>query len=732
MTTISPALSRRSFLTASLAAGGGLLLDASFTLPASAQAPAALAQPPLQVGAYVRIAPDGAITITAKNPECGQGIKTMLPMLIAEELDADWNDVRIVQADLDPALYPRQIAGGSTATPTNWLPMRQVGAAGRAMLVAAAARTWGVPEAQCVTGPSFVRHTPTGRTLTYGQLAETAARLPAPVVETMPLKDPKTFRIIGKSMVNVDSVAVVTGQPLFGIDVDVPGMKHAVFHKCPVFAGVCKSANIDEIKSMSGVADAFVIDGGQDLAGLVSGVAIIAESWWQANKARQALKVEWDEGPTGAMSTAGFDAQAEALLKGSPQHSLRKDGDADAALAAAARTVEATYSYPFIAHAPLEPQNCTAHFKDGKFEIWAPTQNPEPGRQLVASTLNVQPADITVHLIRCGGGFGRRLNNDYMVEAAAIAKRVAYPVKLVWTREDDTQHDFYRPGGYHQLKAGLDTSGKLVAWKNHFVSFGSDGRFAQAANMGAEEFPAQLIANFDAGYSLIPFGMPTGFLRAPRSNALAYAFQSFIDETARTTGQDPLAFQLSVLGEPRLYGERGQGFDSGRARGVLTAVAERAGWGKRTLPPRSGLGIAHWFSHRGYFAAVVEAKVDDDGTVHATKVWTVGDVGSQIINPTGAINQVQGSVLDGLAQALGQKVVFENGRTVQRNFGDFPLMRMRDAPPVDVHFLITDNPPSGLGEPALPPVPPALCGAIFAATGKRIRTLPIDKALLRI
>jgi isoquinoline 1-oxidoreductase beta subunit len=394
--------------------------------------------------------------------------------------------------------------------------------------------------------------------------------------------------------------------------------------------------------------------------------------------------------------------------------------------------VEAAYSYPFIAHAPLEPQNCTARWVGGKVEIWAPTQNPEPGRAQVARTLGVKPEDITIHLIRSGGGFGRRLSNDYMVEAAAIAKQAGVPVKLVWTREDDMAHDFYRPGGFHYLKGGVDRAGKLTAWKNHFVSFGAEGRFASSADLGANEFPARLIPNFDTGYSLIPFGMPTGPLRAPRSNALAFVMNSFIDEMAHAAGKDPVEFHLSVLGDPRYVGERGQagGYDVARMRAVIQKAAERAGWGRK-MAPRSGLGIAHWFSHQGYFATVIEASVDAEGRVKPIKAWSVGDVGSQIINPSGAENQAQGCVIDGLAQALGQEITFAGGRTQQSNFGDFPLMRMRDAPPVDSFFLLSENPPTGIGEPALPPTPPALCNAIFAATGKRVRSLPIDPAQLK-
>ena len=724
-------LSRRGFLSIGLAAGGGLFLDAYIPVEALAQAPAA--PPVTDIKAYITVHTDGTVTITAKNPECGQGIKTMLPMLIAEELDVDWKNVEVVQADADATVYfPRQVAGGSTGTPQNWLPMRRVGAAGRAVLVEAAAQTWGVPASQCTTTPGTVVHAASGRSLAYGALAAKAAALTPPKLEEVRLKDPKDFRIIGKFTTNVDGPAVVSGQPLFGIDITVPGMKYAVFQKCPVFGGSCMDANIDMMKAQPGVRDAFMIDGGTDLSGLLSGVAVVADSWWQADKARKLLKVEWNEGPTAAMSSEGFARQAEAFARAVPQASLRKDGDVDAALAGASKVVEAAYSYPFIAHAPLEPQNCTARWDGNKVEIWAPTQNPEPGRQLVARTLDVKPEDVTIHLIRSGGGFGRRLSNDYMVEAAAIAKQAGVPVKLVWTREDDMAHDFYRPGGFHYLKGGVDSAGRLVAWKNHFVSYGADGRFASSADLGANEFPARLIPNFDTGYSLIPFGMPTGPLRAPRSNALAFVMNSFIDEMAHAAGKDPVEFHLSVLGDPRYIGERGQpgGYDVTRMRAVIEKAAERSGWGRK-LPARSGLGIAHWFSHQGYFATVIEASVDAAGRVKVDRAWSVGDIGSQVVNPSGAENQAQGCVLDGLAQALGQEITFVQGRTQQKNFGDFPLIRMASAPQVDSYFLITDNPPTGVGEPAMPPTPPALCNAIFAATGKRVRSLPIDPEQLK-
>lgn len=719
------AVSRRLILRTGLAAGGGLFLSAR--MPGVAEA--ALAGAPSATGpalnAYVKIAPDGLVTIVAKNPECGQGIKTMLPMLIAEELDVDWKDVRVVQAMNDPLTYPGQFAGGSTATPLNYDPMRRVGAAGRAMLIATAATDWGVPVAECSTTPGVVHHKASGRSARYGALAVKAAAQPAPKLDALTLKDPKSFHIIGKPTGNIDGPAIMAGKPIYGIDVTLPGIKYAVFEKCPVFYGECLEANLDTVKKAAGVADAFIIKGTKDLAGLSSGVAIVANSWWRANKARGLLKVRWDEGPFADHSSAGYDAQAKALSAAPPAKVVRKDGDADAALKSAAHVVEAAYSYPFVSHAPLEPQNCTARWDGDRLEIWASTQNPEPGRQLLAKTFGIAPEKIAIHMMRCGGGFGRRLSNDYMVEAAAIARQAKAPIKLVWSREDDMRHDLYRPGGYHYLKGGVDAAGKLTAWKNHFVTFSRNGKAASSADCSPTEYPARFVPNFELGMSTMETLVPTGPLRAPRSNALSFVFQSFIDELAHASGQDPVQFQLGLLSTPTSH----DGYDSGRASAVLKSVAQRAGWGRK-LAPRRGLGIAQHFSHAGYFAEVVEASVDKDGQVRVHKVWVVGDVGSQIINPSGAVNQVQGAVLDGLAQALGQAITFDKGRTNQSNFGDFALMRIMDAPPVDVHFLISDHPPTGLGEPALPPVPPALCNAVFAATGKRIRTLPIDPRAL--
>ena len=730
---------RRDFLRVSSLAGGGILLGTflDFDGPAllgaaelngaSAGALAGEFMP----NAFIKIAANGTITIMAKNPEVGQGIRTMLPMIIAEELDVTWESITIEQAMSNEAAYGRQVAGGSTATPTNWEPLRRAGAAGRQMLVAAAAGTWGVPAADCTTAAGVVMHRASGRKATYGELAAKAATLTPPALDTVTLKDPKDFKIIGKFTAGVDNKKIVTGQPLFGIDVTVPGMVHAVFEKAPVFGAKVASANIDEVLKLPGVKQVFIVEGTANLAGLMPGVAILAETWWHARSARRRLRVTWADHPTAQQSSAGFAAKAAELMAAAPQTVARKDGDVTAAFAGAAKVVEARYEYPFIAHAPLEPQNCTAHFADGKMEIWAPTQAPQGGRQLVATTMGIAEADIAIHMVRGGGGFGRRLNNDYMVEAAFIAKQAGVPVKLTWSREDDMTHDFYRPAGFHHLKAAVDAQGKVVAWENHFVTFGEGTRFAPAASIGGTEFPIGFIPNLSFGVSTMPLGVPTGFLRAPTSNAIAFVYQSFIDELALAAGKDPVQFRLDLLAQAATItpaaGAPPVAVNAERMRGVLQLVAEKSGWGKRRLPKGSGMGVGMHYSHRGYFAEVVEVTVSKSGEAKVVKVWVAGDVGSQIINPSGAMQQVQGSVLDGLAQAFKQEITIEGGRAMQSNFDDFELLRITEAPPVEVHFRMTEFPPTGMGEPALPPVIPALTNAIFAATGTRVRSLPLTR-----
>jgi isoquinoline 1-oxidoreductase beta subunit len=738
-------LNRRLFLQLTTLAGGGFALDLYRSPLAAAQGPGT--PPDLTPQAFIHIAPDGVVTIMARASESGQGMRNMLPMLIAEELDVDWKNVRVQQAELNEKIYGPQFSGGSANTPMGWEPMRRVGAAGRQLLITAAAQTWGVPETECTTQSGRVLHAASGRLLSYGELADKAAALHPPALSSVKLKDPMDYRIIGHSQTGVDTHAIVTGKPLYGIDVELPGMLYAAIEKAPVFAGKVKSANIDQVKALPGVRQVLVIDGGITPAaytpwepGMEPGIAIVADTWWQAQQARKQLKVDWDLGPAAAQSTEGFRKRAEELLQVPPANTLRKYGDPDAALKSSAKVVEAIYQYPFIAHVTLEPQGATARWKDGKLEMWSTSTLPGDGRGLVARTLGIQESDITTHMIRAGGSFGRRLQNDYLVEAAWIAKRVDAPVKLLWSREDDIAHDPFRPGGYHGLKAGLDAQGKLTAWRQYLVTFGDEKNSTSGGGIEQDTYPAGFPPAYALYTSAQPLTLRTGALRAPGDNAYCWVAQSFLDELAHVAGRDPLEFQLELLSNKQAPWSAGEHDAVGdheptgqsvlipeRYKGVLELVAEKSGWAHRSKTPGRGMGIAAWFCHLGYFAEVADVSVDAQNRVTVHEVWVAGDIGSQIINPAAAESLAFGGIVEGMSH-MGQEITLVDGKIQQSNFHNHPVMRMKQAPKIEVYWRKTEYAPTGLGEPTLPPTLPAVSNAIFAATGKRIRTLPLQRS----
>jgi isoquinoline 1-oxidoreductase beta subunit len=719
-------------LKASLLAGGGLALDILIPvrvlardLTSAGDGAASVAE----LSAFISVTPDGAVTIVAKNPEIGQGVKTSLPMMVADELDCDWHQVHIAQADLDPKRYGDQSAGGSSATPDNWLPMRQAGAAARAMLIQAAALKWRLPAAELTTSKGRIFQRGSGRSIGYGEVATLAATLAPPDPKTIRLKEPAQFTIIGQPMVGVDSAKILRGEPTFGSDTRLPGMLYAAYEVAPANGGRLVKADIDAAKLAPGVKHVVPITGNGDPdGGLADGVAIVASNWWLANQARSKLAIEWNVSAAKGHSTKTYQTKADAALAAGSGAVLRLDGDPAAKLASAAKRIAARYEYPFIAHAPMEPQNCTARYQDGKIEIWAPSQDPQDGVEALEKTLAMGPKTVTVHLMRAGGGFGRRLMNDYMVQVAAIAKSVpGIPIQLRWSREDDIRRDYFRPGGWHSFEAGLGAQGELVAFTDHFVTFGDGKKPARAAQLNLGMPPAGLIKHLRFSQSMIPTIVNTGWLRAPGSNALCFASQSFLDEVAVAAGTDLPKLMLTLLGERReiAAADHRPSFDTGRARDVIEKVVQTSNWTEKPTQPARAKGFAFYFSHRGYFAEVAEASVSGgDVTVH--KVWVAGDIGSQIVNPMGAENQVHGAVIEGLAQALtGQAIEFIDGVPQQSNFHDFPLARMPITPEIEIAWVKSNKPPTGLGEPALPPAIPALTNAIFAATGTRIRSLPV-------
>lgn len=719
---------RRDFIKITSVAGGGLVLG--FFLPTLKDA-AAFQEHVLtsfEPNAFLSILPDGYVKIFAKNPEIGQGVKTSLPMLIAEELEVEWSKVIVEQADLH-GKYGDQFAGGSTAISDNWEPLRRAGATGREMLIMAAAKEWNVSKETCYAERGIVFHKPSGKKLPYTRLLDAASKIPVP--KDVRLKDPKQFRLIGTSVKGVDNKKIVTGQAQFGLDVKVPGMLYAVIEKSPAFGGKIVSVSDAKAKAIPGVRHVVKIEPSENPTQLISGVAVIADSTWAAMQGRNALEIVWDDAASKSESSETLRAQFQSNTRQQGKV-VKENGNIESAFSAAARTFEAEYEVPFLAHAAMEPMNYTADVREDRAELWGPTQNPGGAARLTAGIAKLKNESITTHLTRIGGGFGRRLMTDYAAEAGYLSKAVKAPVQVVWTREDDMRHDFYRPASYHRLRAGVDANGSLTAWHIHQSSvsrykFRGDSNPPHKTEIFPEGFPAGFVPNIRMEYTPAQSNVPTGAWRAPGHNATAFVDQSFIDEIAQALKKDPVKFRLDILGDDRdvpYTDHGGPKYSVGRLKNVIKLAGEKVGWGRIASKGRFR-GFAAHFTFGAYVAEVAEISVASNGKLKVHKITAVVDCGI-VINKSGALAQVEGAILDGLGAALHGGMTIEQGRARQGNFDEYPLLRMQEAPKIEVHFVPSNEPPVGLGEMALPPVAPALCNAIFAATGKRIRRLPVS------
>ncbi len=718
---------RRDFLKVSL----GLALSSSGSISmmslASAEASGTL-------NAYVNINVDGSVTIYGPNPEVGQGVNTSLPMIVAEELDAKWEEVRCAAAPVQQQ-YGMQFAGGSLSIPMRWDEMRKMGATAREMLCRAAAKQWGVPRDELTTADSMVQHRSSGNVAHYKDLVAAASLISVPDEADVRLKQPEQYRLLGKRISNASAEGIATGTEIFGIDARVDGMVYASFVKCPSIGGVAKSANLEAVKALPGIIDAFILDGTpgpynfniRESHAIQSGVAVVGKDTWSTFKARETLEIDWDLSAASQDDSDAIEAEAlAALAAGKVETEIERAGDVETAFANAAITADATYSTDFVSHAQLEPQGVLVSAATSTVEVWTSSQTPVFIRSNLAKLLDVTPGNITVHQLRGGGGFGRRLSNEYIFEAALISRRVGAPVKLQWKREDDMAFDYFRAPTYYRLQGAVSADGQLTGWKNLVAAASADG---ENANYGASyrpyDFPGKVIPNVAVEQSFVRSQTPTGAWRAPISNVYAFAEQSFIAELADTVGQDHRDFLLNAIGDKGWIKEGDMAsLNTARARATIEAVTKAAGWG-RELPDGHGLGLAFFLSHSGHIAEVAEVSVEGKNiTVH--DVWVAADVG-QVVNLSGLENQLQGSVVDGLSTMAAQRISIKNGAVVQSNYDRYPLLRMPQSPRVHVEVLNSGFRPTGAGEPALPPLAPAVCNAVFNACGERIRALPISK-----
>jgi isoquinoline 1-oxidoreductase beta subunit len=706
-------LSRRRFLQVGLALGGGLLIGFEFG-PSGRPAYAAGNVAP-HPNAFIRIAPDGRVTFIIAKVEMGQGVHTALPMLLAEELEVDLAGITVENAppgqEYADTILGMQATGGSTSVRSGWQSLREAGAAARMMLIAAAAREWKVKPAECRAEQGRVIHARTGRSLGYGPLAEQAARQPIP--KKIELKNPKAFRLVGKPTPRLDTPAKVTGRAQFGIDVSLPGLLTATLLRCPAFGG--RPARVDDSKAR-------VVKGVRGVYRVGDGIAVVGEGFWAAQQGREALAVEWDEGAlTGLDSAAIFRGFEEAA--GRPGVPARDEGDAEAALGKAGRLVEAVYRVPFQAHACMEPMNCTVDLTGDRCRIWVGTQAPGFVQATAAKLTGLKPERIEVNVTYLGGGFGRRFEQDFVAQAVEIAQKAQAPVKLVWTREDDIRHDFYRPASFSRFRAALDGRGRPVAWHHRIASpsilsrampegLKADGKLDPSSMEAADNLP-YAIPNLRVEYAMVDPGVPVGFWRSVGHSQNGFVVESFIDELAHAAGQDPLEFRLKLLEKHP------------RHQGVLKRAAEKAGWGK-PLPQGRGRGLAVVGSFGSYAAEVAEVTVRD-GEIRVDRVVVALDCGSTV-NPDTIRAQMESAVAYALTATLKSRITVARGRVEQSNFHDFPLLGIHEMPVVEVHIVESHEAPGGVGEPGVPPLAPAVANAVFAATGKRVRELPITAA----